>query len=686
MSELAASLAVPLLACSALVAVDRVGRRAGLCGPESLALAFAAALTWCMAGGLVLGVLGVLRGPAVAVWIAGGVAASLAFGLRGGSLRQFLADVKESWRGWSWVLLLVAPLGLLLLLATVPPWYRDSLVYHLALPRHFAQHGALAWPDDNIFAAFPLGWEAALALLHALGAAPEHDPLFNPRLVGAWTFGAAGLAAVALARAAGASRAMAATAGALLLALPTAIEFGSSAYVEGALLLFVGLALWATLRAGSGAWGERGWLASAVFAGLACWLKYPALIAVLFLAVAAPLLETLRRDEPGAAAWLRRVVRWSSLATLVGCPFFVRNLVWRGNPVFPSAYGLFGGTGWDEWRAWAYGVTLDHYGAGRSALDYVALPWRLFTQRDFHGGFEGSLGPVVGMGAVVGAIAWWRARRDGFADADAAARQLALLLVWVAAVSVFWAVTVQQARFYLIATPALLALLAAGGSRLLAGARPRASVLAVALLLGAQGLWSAGPVMTLWARQATGDWLAGNLDRGALLERMLPETFVVTREIERWVPEDGRVWLVWMRGYTYYLNRPYRLDCVFEAWRFEALLDASDAPRAVGAALRKDGITHVLVNHRFFLQGGNADLQPGRTDRLRERFAAALAQGQLTVRKRWGPIALYEVADQASPNQASPDQASPRLARMRSSGGSVLGRKGWPVICSKASM
>jgi hypothetical protein len=167
---------------------------------------------------------------------------------------------------------------------------------------------------------------------------------------------------------------------------------------------------------------------------------------------------------------------------------------------------------------------------------------------------------------------------------------------------------------------------------------------------------------------------------------MLPETFVVTREIERWVPEDGRVWLVWMRGYTYYLNRPYRLDCVFEAWRFEALLDASDAPRAVGAALRKDGITHVLVNHRFFLQGGNADLQPGRTDRLRERFAAALAQGQLTVRKRWGPIALYEVADQASPNQASPDQASPRLARMRSSGGSVLGRKGWPVICSKASM
>ena len=90
-------------------------------------------------------------------------------------------------------------------------------------------HGASLWPDGNYFAAFPLGWESALALLHALGAAPDHEPVLNPRLVGAWTCFAAAMAIVALARAAGASRLLASAAGAVWLCLPTVMEFGASA-------------------------------------------------------------------------------------------------------------------------------------------------------------------------------------------------------------------------------------------------------------------------------------------------------------------------------------------------------------------------------------------------------------------------------------------------------------------------
>ncbi|MGI9590195.1 MAG: hypothetical protein ACR2P8_02410, partial [Myxococcota bacterium] len=403
MESIAISGLLPLWVLLAVPAARRLAGP-GANGPESLAVAGGLALFWCMAGGMALGACGALVAPAVWLWLAAGAVVSIALG-RGFSLR----DWRDSWRGGASALWLAPPAGLLLLLASPPPWYRDSLVYHLALPRHFARHGGYAWPDDNLFAALPLGWESALALLHALGGAPDFEPPFNPRLAGAWTLVAAAFATLALARAAGARPALASMAGALLLLLPTAVEFGASAYVENALLLCVALALLWMLRARDGA---LPWWGSALWAGLACWLKYPALALLAFLAAAAPLAECLRRGEDDAASWLRRAFGWTLLAVAVASPFYLRNLWWRGNPFFPTAYALFGGEGWDAWRAWAYGETLANYGQGRGALDTLLLPWRLFTQRSFEGGFEGSLGPLLGLALPLAALAWLRAPED----------------------------------------------------------------------------------------------------------------------------------------------------------------------------------------------------------------------------------------------------------------------------------
>lgn len=649
MTDLLLSAVVPLLALAALPALAGVQRRARLAGPEWLALAAALALTWCMAGGMLLGALSALESAWVKLWLAAGVGGAACWGIRSGfSARVWL----RSWRGWGALLLLAPPLLFVLLLATVPPWYRDSLVYHLALPRYFAEHGGYAWPDDNVFAALPIGWESALSLLYAWNGAP-HVPAFNPRLAGAWMLGAAALAAVSLARVVGASRTLSAAAGALLVLLPTAVEFGASAYVESALLLLVGLALWAALRAARAEKPGGAWLASALLAGFACWVKYPALALIAFLAPGASLFETLRAGEPRLAPWAGRAVRWGLVAALVGSPFFVRNWLWRGNPFFPTAFGLFGGEGWDSWRAWAYGVTLANYGHGREPLDYLLLPWRLFTQRGMGTGFEGSLGPLVALGLPFGLWLALRSSPEG--------RAARLLTAWVVWISVFWALSVQQVRFYLIATPALLALLAAGVTRLTPQLRiPRPAAAAAAVLVAAQVAWSWGPTTALWSHQLTGEWLAGRIDRPTLLSRMLPESYRATRELESLVPEDGRVWLVWMRGYSYYLRRDYRLDCVFEAWRLEALLDEVASPRALGDALRSEGITHLLVNHRYFLSEASADLSPGRTERLRARFSGALASEVLAPVRRWGSVALYAVADAGDVTGGSP---SPRAAR-----------------------
>jgi hypothetical protein len=617
--DLIFSLALPALAVPASSAIAAFTRRTGeeLDAETHAAAAVALVLAWLQAGGMILLTLGALRAGPVIAWIAIGVVAAFA-----AARRVTLPALRPAHA------LLIVPLVGYLLLATVPPWDRDEMVYHLALPRQFAAAARWVRPDDNIFASLPLGWESALSMLYALGS--DGEPLVAPRLVGAWTAGAAALATTGLARALGARVAW--LAGGALLLVPTFVEFGSSAYDEPYLILLVTLALGLVARTVAGA--RAFVLPAAGLAGVAASVKYPGLAMVGILAFA-----MLIGSEPASlrAEPVRRAARFLGVALLVACPFYVRNLLQRGNPFFPMGFELLGGRGWDPVRAEAYWETLRAYGEGDGLTDVLALPVRIFLARDLEQGFQGSIGPVVGAGALSAALLFRRGGPEG-AAAERLARAAVALFAGV--FFVFWMLTVRQARFFLPAVPALLALLACGIDRIGAAA-PR---VAAAALVGSAA-WGAPLYATVWTRQLTSAWITGALDRDALLARVLPQSYEALRGVAAVVPPEGRVWLVWTRAYTYYLTRPYRLDCVFEGWRFEALVDASPDAATLIAALRVDGITHVLVNERFFLRGESADTRRGRTARLRKRFAARLSEGVLVEAKRWGSFVLYRVGD-----------------------------------------
>jgi 4-amino-4-deoxy-L-arabinose transferase-like glycosyltransferase len=625
--DLALSLAAPALSVPAASALSAALRRARLelDAETHAAAAFALALAWMQAGGMLLLTIGALDATSAGAWLVAGVAVALVAG-RGAPLPKL--------QGWH--ALLLVPLAVYLLLATVPPWDRDELVYHLALPREMARAGRWVRPDDNIFASVPLGWESAVSLLYALG---DHgEPLFDPRLLGAWTAGACALATVGLARSLGARAAW--TAGAALLLVPTLVEFGSSAYVEPYLLLLVTLAVGAVARVVA---GEPRWtVPAAVLAGLATSVKYSGLAVVAILA-GLLLLELVGAAPSARSPVVRRALRFVGVAAVVGCPFYIRNLVQRHNPFFPMAFGIFGGVGWDATRAEAYWETLRQYGAADDALGVVTLPLRVFVARDMERGFQGSVGPLAALGFVACALLLAKGRAHAKPDGAARARAIASLGAFAAAFFLFWMLTVRQARFLLPAIPPLLALVAAGIDRVgRLGARANAGG---AALIAAGALWAAEPSAYVWSRQLTTEWITGRFDRDALLARLLPESFPALRALSSLVPFNGRVWLVWTRGYTYYLDRAYRLDPVFEGWRFEALLDRSPDPAAFLAALRADGITHVLVNERFFLRSTSADTEPGRTGRLRGRFAGVVASRVLVEERRWGRTVLFRVTD-----------------------------------------
>jgi hypothetical protein len=437
------------------------------------------------------------------------------------------------------------------------------------------------------------------SVLFALGR--HGEPLFNPRLLGAWTACAAALAAAALARELGASRPWVASFG--LLLVPTFVEFGASAYVEAYLTLLVTLSLVLVVRA-------RGEVLAAVLAGAAASVKYPGLAALALLSVLA---------RP-------RAIRFLGLALVVASPFYLRNLAQRHNPFFPLAFDLFGGDGWDATRAAAYWQTLRAYGSSDDLVESLALPLRVFFTRDLERGLQGSIGPVVALGF----LALPRAARD---------RRFLVVSVFATGFFVYWMATVRQARFLLPAVPAMLAL----GAAMLDSLGERAGA-AAAVAIAGSAAWGAGLFGELWSRQQTTAWITGAVDRDALLARQMPETYRPLRELDGLVPPTGRVWLLWMRAHTFYLDRPYKLDCVFEAWRFEALLEEEPDDKALLAALERDGVTHLLANGRFFLAGKSAETTPGRTARLRKRFDDLVRRGAFVSVKEWGPVTLYAVA------------------------------------------
>ncbi len=582
-------------------------------------------LAWCQLGGMVLVFTHTLSAKTAAGWLLAGLGFAV-LGIRRPRLPS------------RWVVSLLPGLLVmlpLLLMATVPAWYQDDMTYHLALPRQFAMAGGYVVPDDNIFTYLPLGWESILSLVYAFGRPPDYFAPFEPRLLSVWTAGFAALACVGLARSLGATRGVAWLAGFLLLLHPTLMHYAPSAYVEPWMLLLVALAAQGVVRVVGGA---RGWSVPAgLFAGLAISCKFPGLVVAALLGLGLLLDGLGRRDD---RALFRRVSAFGLTAAVVGCPFYLRNWIERGNPVFPSAWGLLGGEGWSAWRASAWGEILSNYGAGHTILDSLLLPWRFFTTRDMFDTFEGSNGPLLALGLLLGGVLAWRLRAR-----PERLRPLLLALGFVLGFSAFWALSTQQMRFWLPALPVLAALTAVALGALVE--RWRGVVLGAVVL--AQLVWTAELELQVWNRQHTSAWLRGEMSRDEVLTALMPDSYGIWPEVEKFVPEDGRIWLVWMRNKTYYLRRDFRVDCIFEAWRFEELLDEHEEPAAVLAELLGAEITHVLIHHRFFLVGRNADLTPGRTERLRRQFMGLVAADVLHPVRRWDYIALYEVGPEETP-------------------------------------
>ncbi len=256
----------------------------------------------------------------------------------------------------------------MLLGSLLPPTDFDVKAYHLTGPKEYFLDGRITFLEHNVYTNFPFLTE----MLCLLGMVLRQD-WYRGALAGqAVLMGFAPLTALALFCAGRKwfSDTVGWLAAVIYLSTPWTYRLAIIAYVEGALSCYLFLTLFAVLlavevlrREESGSASNRLFLLAGLFAGSAMACKYPGLVSVVIPLGLASFWVAGKKGNGFrlSAVGVRPEQLWGALMFSIGTalavgPWLHKNLIATGNPVYPLAYGLFGGRDWDaashaKWKA-----------------------------------------------------------------------------------------------------------------------------------------------------------------------------------------------------------------------------------------------------------------------------------------------------------------------------------------------
>jgi hypothetical protein len=458
----------------------------------------------------------------------------------------------RTWRPWELALggIVIAYAVLGAVATCAPISSPDALLYHAADPARFVEAGRIFEVPGNSSSYEPFTVE--MLVLDGFLLWDSVQGAFAPFL----------LALVAVAAVAGAAerlagRTVALLAAAVFAAEPLMLWEETSTFIESGLACAVALAGWNLLRFARHGEGAALVLAG-LFAGAAAGMKYLGLIAVLALTVAAAI--ALRRRLTVA-----RVLAFAVPGVLVALPWYVKNAILTGNPVYPHLFG-----GLNASAAAELDATMASFGHGRSVADFLLMPVRLLADGEAFDGGE-FLSPLF---VAFAPLALLVPGRRGVRVAAAAG-----IAVYVVA----WFLTTQQARFLVPLLPALAVLAAIGILALAArgrlGRAVAVGVTAAALVigLGISAVYAAQFAPVVAGRESKEDFLSRKVS-----------LYDGVDWLNNRLGEDDKVLLnVWS---LLYLDVPY-----VTFGTMGDLLPPEAGPEATRTFVAENGVTHVAV-------------------------------------------------------------------------------------------
>lgn len=471
--------------------------------------------------------------------------------------------------GWA----LAALLGMLALL---PPTSFDALMYHLALPQRILRAGQLPllpvahfWNPalaEYLFL-WPLAWglDSTPKVFHGLWAlgtllwvAVWSQEMFGPQIPKyTWL---------------------------VAFSVPSLPVLASWAYTDFTLTFYTLASLYALARYLRTQ--DRRWLPLAGGAtGLALSVKYTAL----GLGIAGVLALMLLSPGP----WLRRLrelLLWTGWTLATAWPWYLRNWVYMGNPLYPF---FFGGRGWDDFLA-------RHHGQGGTGLGldlwaWVRFPWEVVAGIGDLSYVDGRMGPwwLILFPLVVTWV--YRRWRGGLLIPEER-----LLILWgmvgggLWLVGVAWSQLLRQVR---LLYPVLFGLLPLWGYALhrLDALAPRPSGLQLQRLTLVLLYVSAGVVLVEHALDLVDQqglaYLVGRASREDFYEARLPLYQEYLALLEQ-VPNQARV-LALYEPRSYAASREVFPDTLLLLWPHA--LYRYGAPEEIVRAWQAQGFTHLVV-------------------------------------------------------------------------------------------
>jgi hypothetical protein len=399
--------------------------------------------------------------------------------LKGRIWTRALFPVKPKGVQWLLVLVIVCCFCIALISDLAPStsvdW--DTLAYHLAVPKLWLQAGriypitfihhsnfpfsvdnlyiwGLTWGDQQGAKAFQLCF-LALGVLSVFGLTRQR---YGGR-AGAWA--AVGFATV-----------------------PVVLWEAGTAYIDVAHGLFAGLGIVLAVMALEEAQAEHDepegyrplWPLAGALLGFAAGSKYTGLQAIIAAALVLGLYALVKKQRLG----LTRIAALCAIAAAIGAPWYVKNIAWVSNPVYPFFYERFGGKNWSQYNADIYreqqqifGVPREGPAAGLAALPHAVLglayaPGRytdpspkLVVEKGRASGAQGNPLQAIGGAVMVAGLFWLFSGRTR--------RFEGLVLAWMGISLLMWFVLSQQSRYIISFVPPLALLLGGAVVRFRAG-------------------------------------------------------------------------------------------------------------------------------------------------------------------------------------------------------------------------
>lgn len=254
-----------------------------------------------------------------------------------------------NWSAALGFLLIAGPFLVLMALGAMQPTIEyDALEYHLQGPKEFYQAGRIAFLPHNVYTSMPFGVE----MLHLLGMLVLDDwwagALVGQLLIAAFAPATAAMIALTAFRIGSARAAW--MAAVVYLTTPWVFRLAAYPFVEGPLCFYHAALIWIVSQTLMDAkdFGSHPpflisrWLVAGVLAGGAMVCKYPGLVsAVVPFGLIALIMAWRQRS------WRIFFVFAVGVAAVVS-PWLIRNVLDTGNPVYPLAFEIFGGSHWNE--------------------------------------------------------------------------------------------------------------------------------------------------------------------------------------------------------------------------------------------------------------------------------------------------------------------------------------------------